>query len=99
MPELENLLEGEQHSLFNAPQIAGDPSADSDRDELMRLRHLVHEKDQALFRAVMSEIDLQKQLQEVMALSEVLKLDLAVARQHSNPGHPGNSERQEWLRV
>jgi hypothetical protein len=81
-----------------------------DDDEVHRLRQLLHEKDHAMFKAVVSANDLRVQLEQARAESDSLKVELAQVLTKPEPeSKPGalspeaqeelNKQRREWLRI
>jgi hypothetical protein len=61
----------------SGPPARTGPPAASEADEVNRLRQLIHEKDHAMFRAVVSANELRGQLDETRAEADTLKLELA----------------------
>ena len=69
-----HLASGASHLASGASHLASGASHD---DELIRLQHVVMEKDHAIFHATVSASDLQRQLDEIRAETESLKAELA----------------------
>lgn len=90
-----------------------EPIVVSEGDEVARLRQLLHEKDHAVFRAVVSANELRAKLEETQAETESLKSELAqVLRQPESAEPEGEKpplppqaleeiqrQRKEWLRI
>jgi hypothetical protein len=85
-------------------------SAGSDTDELARLRQLLHEKDHAVFRAVVSANELRSELEATKAETETLRTELteiqrSAVEPEKNPAlnrqvqEEVARQRREWLRI